>query len=38
MRLSFCDSKCDGICEYGCIRTIKRPPQSWCYVEEEMEK
>ena len=29
-----CDSKCNGICEYGCIRTIKRPPQSWCYVEE----
>lgn len=28
-----CDSKCDGICEYGCIRIIKRPPQSWCYIE-----
>ncbi len=21
----------------GCIRIIKRPPQSWCYVEEEVK-
>ncbi len=28
-----CDSKCDGMCTYGCCRIIARPPQSWCYVE-----
>ena len=33
-----CNPECYGMCEYGCIRAIKRPPQSWCYVEEEMEK
>lgn len=30
-----CDPECYGMCEYGCIRAIKRPPLSWCYVEEE---
>lgn len=29
-----CNSECDGCCEYGCVRLLKRPPQSWCYVEE----
>lgn len=32
-----CDSKCDGMCYEGvdCCRVITRPPQSWCYVEEQ---
>lgn len=30
-----CNSECIGMCQYGCLRVIKRPPQSWCYVEEE---
>lgn len=29
-----CDSGCVGICELGCVRTITKAPQSWCYVEE----
>ena len=29
-----CNSECDGCCEYGCVRMLKRPPQSWFYVEE----
>ena len=29
-----CTPECDGYCEYGCVRLLKRPPQSWCYVEE----
>lgn len=29
-----CTPECDGYCEYGCVRVLKRPPQSWCYVEE----
>ena len=28
-----CIPECDGLCEYGCLRPLKRPPQSWCYVE-----
>lgn len=28
-----CTPECDGYCEYGCVRSLKRPPQSWCYVE-----
>lgn len=29
-----CDSRCVGICEFGCVRTLTKAPQSWCYVEE----
>ena len=29
-----CIPECEGLCEYGCLRPLKRPPQSWCYVEE----
>ncbi|MBR4049165.1 MAG: ASCH domain-containing protein [Clostridia bacterium] len=28
-----CIPECDGLCEYGCLRPLKRTPQSWCYVE-----
>lgn len=28
-----CIPECDGLCEYGCLRPLKCPPQSWRYVE-----
>lgn len=28
-----CDMNCTAICEYGCPM-LKRPPQSWCYVQD----